>query len=130
MVLRIINATEAKPGVIILADGEAWQVISNDISKSGKHGASKCRIMTSGVFNGKKKIITCPGSERFDVPNVEKKRFQVLSVGETTVSAMDLETYETVDLAFAEELKEQLAPEKQVECWDVEGKKVVMRVLN
>lgn len=129
MVLRIINATEAKPGVIILADNEPYQVISNDISKSGKHGASKCRILTKGVFNGKKKIITCPGSERFDVPNVEKRRMQVLSVNGDMVNVMDMETYETVDLPFDEELKEAIAPEKQVECWDVEGKKVIMRVL-
>ena len=129
MVLRIISATEAKPGVIILSDNEPYQVISNDISKSGKHGASKCRILSQGVFNGKKKILTVPGSERFDVPNVEKRRMQVLSVTGERVSVMDMETYETVDLPYDEELKEQIAPEKQVECWDVEGKKVVMRVL-
>src|SRR3990167_10546378 len=80
MVLRIIEATHAKSGVIIIVDGEPYAVRNNDISKTGKHGASKCRIEAVGVFNGKKKILAVPGHERFEVPNVEKKRAQVLSI--------------------------------------------------
>ena len=129
MVLRIIEATHAKPGTIILVDGEAFSVKSNDISKSGKHGASKCRIETLGVFSGKKKILTVPGSERFDVPNVEKRRAQILSIGGDTASVMDLESYETFEVTYQEELKDQLEPEKQVEIWDVEGRKSIMRVI-
>ena len=63
------------------------------------------------------------------MPLVEKRRAQVLSVSENKVSIMDLESYETLDISFLEEIKEELAPEKQVEYWDVEGKKVIMRVL-
>lgn len=129
MVLKIIDATQAKPGVTILIDDEAYSVRSNDISKSGKHGASKCRIEAISVFGGKKKVLAVPGSERFDVPNVEKRRAQVLSVSEETASVMDLENYETYDVPFSEEIKEQIAPEKQVEVWDIEGKKAIMRVL-
>jgi translation initiation factor 5A len=129
MVLRLINATGAKPGTTILVDGEACTVRSNDISKTGKHGASKCRIEAISVFTSKKKIVAVPGDTRFDVPNVEKKKAQVLSVSETTASVMDLESFETLDMPFTEELKETLAPEKQVEYWDIEGKKAIMRVL-
>ncbi|MDO8460169.1 MAG: translation initiation factor IF-5A [Nanoarchaeota archaeon] len=128
MVLRLTDAHSAKPGTIILVNNEPFQVNSNDISKTGKHGASKCRIEAIGVFNGKKKIIAVPGAERFDVPNVSKRRAQVLSVGENTVSVMDLESYETIDIPYMEELKGQIMPEKQIEYWDVEGKKVIMKV--
>src|SRR3989344_7391853 len=100
MVLRIIEATHAKSGVIIIVDGEPYAVRNNDISKTGKHGSSKCRIEAVGIFNGKKKIITVPGSERFDVPNIEKRKAQVLSVSDSTASVMDLENYETIDLPF------------------------------
>ncbi len=129
MVLRVINATDAKPGTIILVDNEPVSVRSNDISKTGKHGASKCRIEAIGVFTGKKKIVAVPGSERFDVPMVEKRRAQVLSIAEKTASVMDLESYETIDLQYLEELKEQIAVEKNIEYWNVEGKKMIMRVL-
>jgi len=129
MVLKLINATEARSGTTIMVDGEAYTVRSNDISKSGKHGASKCRIEAIGIFDGKKKVIAVPGHERFEVPLVEKKKGQVLNVGETTASVMDLESFETMDIDFPSEIKEELAPEKQVEYWEVEGRKAIRRIL-
>lgn len=129
MVLKLINATGAKPGTIVMIENVACNVRSNDISKTGKHGASKCRIEAIEVFTGKKRIISIPGDNRFDVPMVEKKKAQILNVSDSTASVMDLESYETYDLPFMEEVKEQLAPEKQVEYWDIEGKKVIMRVM-
>ena len=129
MVLRWIDATQAKPGTTILIDGDAYTVKSNDISKTGKHGASKCRIEAISIFSGKKKIMAGPGDQRFEVPLIEKHKGQILSVSENTISVMDLESYETMDLAFPEELKADLAPAKQVEYWDIEGKKAIIRIL-
>jgi translation initiation factor 5A len=129
MVLKLITAHEAKSGTTILIDGEAYTVRSNDISKSGKHGASKCRIEAINVITGNKKVMACPGAERFEVPMIEKKKAQVLSVSDTTASIMDLESYETLEMPYLPEIKEQLAPGKQIEYWDIEGKKVIMRVL-
>ena len=129
MVLRLTDAYSSKPGTTIMIDGEAYTVKSNDISKSGKHGASKCRIEAIGVISGKKKILACPGSERFDVPMIEKKRAQVLSVSDSSASIMDLESYETIDIPYIEDIKEQIIAEKQVEYWIIEGKKIIMRVI-
>jgi len=129
MVLKLIDATQAKGGTIIMIEGEPYNVRSNDKSKSGKHGSAKCRIEAIGVFTGRKKVLAVPGHERFDVPNVEKKRAQVLTVGDDSASVMDLESYETIDVPFQEDLKEQLQPEKQVEVWEIEGEKKIMRVL-
>lgn len=128
MVLKLITAHEAKAGSTVMIEGETYTIRSNDISKSGKHGASKCRIEAINVISGNKKVLACPGAERFEVPMIEKKKAQVLSVSDTTASVMDLESYETLEMPFLIELKEQLAPEKQVEYWDIEGKKVIMRV--
>jgi translation initiation factor 5A len=129
MVLKIINATEARPGTIILVDNEPYSVKSNDISKTGKHGHAKCRMEAINVFDGRKKVITVPGHDRFDVPNVEKRRAQLLSVSDNRASVMDLETYETIDVPYLAELKDDLIADKQVEVWDIEGKKMIMRVL-
>ena len=129
MVLKLINATEARPGTSIMVDGEACVVRSNDISKTGKHGASKCRIEAIEIISGKKKVVAVPGHERFDVPMIDKRRAQVLSASEFSASVMDLETFETIDVPFGEELKNDIAPEKEVEYWDIEGKKIIKRVL-
>jgi translation elongation factor IF5A len=128
MVLRHIQATHAKPGTTILIDGEAYTVKSMGISKAGKHGPSKCRIEAIAIFSDKKKIIAVPGDTRFEVPNVDKHKAQVLSTADNLASVMDLESYETLELPFLPELKDKLEPETKVEYWDVEGKKMIMRV--
>jgi len=63
------------------------------------------------------------------VPNVEKRRVQILSIGDNSASVMDLESYETVDVAYHGDIKDKLEPEKQAEVWDIEGTKKIMRVL-
>jgi len=129
MVLKIINATEARTGTIILHDGEPLTVRSNDISKTGKHGHAKCRMEAVGVFSGKKKVITVPGHERFDVPEVVKKKAQVLSVEGDAASVMDLESYETINVPFEEDLRDKLQADQQIEYWTIEGKQKIMRCL-
>ncbi len=129
MVLKLIHATGARTGTVIMFEGEAYTVRSNDVSKTGKHGASKCRIEAIGIFADKKKIIAVPGDTRFDVPLIEKKKAQVISITDSMATVMDLESYETFDITFILELKDKLVPDQQVEYWDIEGKKSIMRVL-
>jgi len=130
MVLKLIDATQVRSGTTIMIDGEAYTARSNDISKSGKHGSAKCRIEAVGIFNKKKKVLAVPGHERFEVPMINKRKGQVLSVSDETASIMDLESFETIDVVFMDELKGDLEAENQVEYWEVEGKKAIMRVLS
>ena len=132
MVLKLITAHEAKTGATILVDGNACIVKSNDVSKTGKHGASKCRIECVGVLDSKKRICAVPGSERFEVPLIEKKKAQVLSINDSAEMAnvMDLESFETMDLAIMEEAKGTFNVEDQVEYMIVDEKiKVIKRKL-
>lgn len=130
MTLKLVNAHDLRQGSFAMIEGAPCTVKSVDISKTGKHGASKCRIEARAIFSGKKKIVAVPGSERFDVPLIEKKKAQVLSVNEAemTASVMDLESYETLDMPFQEEFKGKITPEQHVEYWDIEGKKAIMRL--
>lgn len=127
MAFKLINAHDAKPGVVVLIDGAACTLKSNDISKSGKHGASKCRIEAIGIIDGKKRVLAVPGHERLEVPMIEKRKAQVLSLGEK-ISVMDSESFETLDVGIEEELKDQVKEGDSVEYWDVEGIKVIKRI--
>lgn len=129
MAFKLINATDAKDGAAIIVDGVPCIVRSNDISKSGKHGASKCRIEAIGMIDGKKKIVAVPGHERFDVPLIEKKKCQILSVSGTTASVMDSESFETFDLTIPEELKNEAAEGANGEYWVIDGIKVLKRIV-
>jgi translation initiation factor 5A len=126
MVLKIINATEAKVGTNILVDNEPCTIKKIDISKTGKHGHAKCRIEAVGIISENKKVFVIPGHDRLEIPMVDKRKGQVLSIGED-VSLMDLENFETLEVPCSEEIKNELEVNSNVEYWDVEGTKIVKR---
>lgn len=128
MVLKIIDATEVRVGTNILIDGEPYTVKKIDISKTGKHGHSKARIEAIGIINPQKKVFVVPGHERLEVPMVDKRKGQVLSIGDR-VSIMDLENFETMEIECPEEIKSELQENSNVEYWDIEGKKIIKRKL-
>ena len=132
MALKLITEHECRPGTTILVEGNACIAKSNDISKTGKHGASKCRIECVGVLDGKKRIVAVPGSERFEVPMIEKKKAQVLSINSTgdMANVMDMENFETMDLPIVEDARGTFNIEDQVEYMIVDEKvKVIKRKL-
>jgi translation initiation factor 5A len=126
MVLKIIDATEVKAGTNILVDGDACAVKKIDISKTGKHGHAKCRIECVGILNDNKKVFVIPGHDRLEVPLVEKRKGQVLGIGDK-VSIMDLENFETIDVTCPDDIKSELEVNSNVEYWDVEGSKIIKR---
>ena len=128
MVLKRINATDARIGTNILLEGEPFTVKKVDVSKTGKHGHAKVRMEAVNILSGNKKVFVTPGHDKFDVPMVDKRKGQVLSVGDT-VSVMDLETFETIDLPCSAEIKAELQENSNVEYWDIEGQKLIKRKL-
>jgi translation initiation factor 5A len=115
-------------GNYIVIDGVASTVASIQISKPGKHGHSKVRMDAIGMMDGKKRQIVVPGHDELDVPVIEKKNAQVLSVDGDTANVMDSETYDTFDLKIPEELKGQITPETVVVYWLILNDKVLKQI--
>lgn len=129
MVARVIEATEMRVGTYLLIDGNAHQVKKMDISKTGKHGHAKVRFEAVNIFTGKKKVMVIPGHDKFEVPMIDKKQGQVLSISGDTASLMDSESFENFDLAVPEELRETIKEGSAVEYWNVEGEKLIKKVM-
>jgi translation initiation factor 5A len=129
MVARVIEATEMRVGVFIIIDGAAYQVKKADISKTGKHGHAKVRFEAMSVMTGKKKVAVVPGHDKFEVPMIDKRQAQVLSIAGDMATLMDSESFENLDLVIPEGLKEELKDGMTVEYWDVEGEKLIKRTL-
>jgi len=127
MVAKIINATEARVGTNILIEGQPFSVKKMDISKTGKHGHAKCRVETAHMITGNKKVFVVPGHDKFEVPIVNKKKAQVLSIHEGKASVMDLENFETLEVEVPEELKSEIGENSNVEYWDIEGTLILKR---
>lgn len=130
MVFKLIDAGNIKVGMNIIINGTACTVRNIDISKTGKHGASKARIEAIGITDNKKRVIAVPGHERFEMPMIEKRRGQILSIpSEEKASVMDIENFETLEILVPEELRDQLKESIQVEYWIVDGAKIIKRVI-
>lgn len=126
MVYKLIEATAIRNGTTINIEGEPCIVKSFDVSKTGKHGHAKVRIEAVGIIDGKKRVIARPGHERFEVPMIEKKKAQILSISEDKVNVMDIESYETFDLPVNKEIDE-VKDGDQIEYWNIDGKKIIKR---
>ncbi|MBU2576822.1 MAG: translation initiation factor IF-5A [Nanoarchaeota archaeon] len=129
MVSKVIDATEMRVGTYILLDGVAHQVKKTDTSKTGKHGHAKVRFEAVNIVSGKKKVQVVPGHDKFEVPMIDKRQAQVLSVSGETASIMDSENYENFDLIIPGELRGTLNEGVTVEYWNVEGDKLIKKVM-
>ncbi|MEK6932779.1 MAG: translation initiation factor IF-5A [Nanoarchaeota archaeon] len=125
---KVTNVGSLREGNYVILDNEACVVKSIQLSKTGKHGSMKCRLEAMTLVDSKKKVMIFPSSDKIEVPIIEKKEAQVLSVHDDKANVMDLDTYETFDLDIAEDLKDQITEGKQVTYWTILDKRVIKQV--
>lgn len=128
MTTKMITANNVQKGNFIVLDGVACRVVDVEISKPGKHGHSKVRISAMGLVDEKKRVVVMPGHDNVEVPIIEKRTAQVLSVIGDKANVMDSETYETFDLKIPEEFKEQVVEGSSVLYWIIMNEKVIKQV--
>ena len=80
MTKKVVSAISIKAGNYIIIDGVACKAVDVQISKSGKHGHAKSRIVAIGLLDDKKRDFVIPSQDNVEVPIIEKKSAQVLSV--------------------------------------------------
>lgn len=118
-----------KEGSYVILDGEPCRVVQSDKSKPGKHGAAKIRLMAVSVFTGSKHAYVGPSASRIEVPNIDKRSGQVLSIAGNSYQIMDMETYENFETSLVEdEIRAKLQQGSEVEYWSMMGKVRIMRV--
>lgn len=125
---KVVGASSIKDGSFIIIEGAACKVISAETSKSGKHGHAKARIMAVGLIDNKKREIVLPGHDNVEVPIIEKKSAQVLSVVGDTANVMDDESYETLDLKIPDELKDTVVSGVKIIYWIILSEKVMKQL--
>ena len=128
--VKPVDVHSIKPGKYIVMEGVPCLVKDIKSSAPGKHGHAKFRIEAVGIFDNKKRVEVKSGHTRCEVPVIEKKNAQVLSVAGDKIQVMDMETYETFELDMPEEqeLKDKINPGLEVVFWDVMGTRQVKGV--
>ncbi len=124
----VCEVRELREGGYIIIDDEPCKIISITTSKPGKHGEAKARLEAIGIFDNQKKSIVHPVKHKVDVPMIDKRTAQVLSLMGKSVQLMDMETYETFELPIPEEFQSGTTPGKEIQYISALGKKKIFRV--
>jgi translation initiation factor 5A len=118
-----------KIGSYIIIDNEPCRIVSYDHSKPGKHGSAKARVAAIGVFDGSKHSLVSPVSANVEVPLINKRSGQVISISGQTLQIMDLETFEVFETsAIEEEIRNKIRQGGEVEYWQVLDRVKIVRV--
>ena len=125
---KMVGANQVQKGSFILMGGVACKVVDVEISKPGKHGHSKVRISAMGLVDEKKRIEVMPGHDNVEIPIIEKRNAQVLSVQGDMANVMDAENYETFDIKIPEEFKGQVKDGMSVMYWVIMNERVIKQV--
>ncbi len=115
----VTTLKELKIGGFVLIEDVPCRVEKVDISKSGKHGATKARVEAIGILDGIRKSIVKPASENIDVPIILKKKAQLLAIVGSKAQLMDMVTYDVFELDIPEELKGQLVAGSEINYFEV-----------
>jgi translation initiation factor 5A len=128
MATKMQSVGSLQKGSYVLLEGAACRVSDTQVSRPGKHGHAKVRLTAVGLMDEKKRVVVMPGHDSVEVPIVEKKTAQVLSISGDDANVMDSETYETFDLKIPEELKGQVAEGVSVLYWVILEDKIMKQV--
>jgi translation initiation factor 5A len=126
--IKNVVATSIQKGKYLIMEGAACIVSDVQISRPGKHGHSKVRISGVGIIDEKKRVLVMPGHDNVEVPIIEKKSAQVLSISEDNANVMDSESYETFELKIPPELKDACIEGCSVVYWTILNDKVMKQI--
>jgi translation initiation factor 5A len=124
-----VEVRTLKEGKYVLIDEEPCVIKSISHAKTGKHGSAKARIDAIGIFDGTKRSIVQPVTDKTYVPIVDRKNGQVLTVKGDVCQVMDMADYSTLELKIPEELKDKIEAGKEISYLMSMGKtKIDMRI--
>jgi translation initiation factor 5A len=125
-----VDVGSLKVGHYIVIDEEPCKIVEYEKSKPGKHGAAKARIVGISALTGQKKNVISPVDGKIEVPMIEKRTAQVISVSGNMLQLMDMETYQTFDTEMPkdDEFQGKLISGAEVEYWNMLGKNKIVRV--
>ena len=114
-----------KEGKFVIIDGEPCRVTKISTSKPGKHGSAKVRLEAVGIIDEKKREVVKPASTTVEVPIIEKKKAQVISISGDSAQLMDLEDYSMFEASIPDDMKGNLTEGQEVMYWEVLGKRLL-----
>ena len=125
---EVAEVRELKVNRYVVIDDEPCKIVSITTSKPGKHGESKARIEAIGVFDGQKRSIVNPVRHKVNIPLIDKRSAQIISIMGDKAQLMDMETYEMFNMDIPDEFKDKMENGKEIQYLQALGKRKITRV--
>lgn len=122
------SAKDLKIGKYVIVDDVPCRVVGIEVSAPGKHGAAKMRITTIGIFDGSKRILLKPSDADIQLPIIERKRGQIVTLTGNMAQVMDLTTFENFEMELPEDMRAGAEAGKEIEYMEAMGRKLIMRI--
>jgi len=119
---------DLKVGKYVLIDDVPCRIVGIESSAPGKHGAAKMRVTAIGIFDSQKRTLLKPSDADAEIPIIERKTGQVVSISGDNAQIMDLADYSTFEITIPQDMKNEVAAGKEVEYMESMGKKIITRV--
>jgi translation initiation factor 5A len=132
MAFRMAKVGELKEGSYAIINDEPSQIVQITKSKPGKHGSAKFRCTAISLFDGRKQSYVASTDTNIQVPIVDKRSGQIISISPASIQLMDLETYDIKDVRIPreEEIMSKISAGKEVEYWIIMDRVKIQRVKN
>ncbi|MEC7687094.1 MAG: translation initiation factor IF-5A [Candidatus Thermoplasmatota archaeon] len=117
-----------KVGRYIVIDDEPCKLVEYTTSKPGKHGEAKARMVAIGLFDKQKRSLVHPVKHKVHVPQVDRRKAQILANMGAEVQMMDLETFETFNIPLTdipEKFHGDMEPGNEIVFLAAMGRKLV-----
>ena len=111
----------------MVIDDEPCKILDLTTSKPGKHGEAKARIVAVGLFDGGKRSVVFPVTHKVQVPIIDKRNAQVVSIQGSEVQLMDMENFEMFNLHIEDEYKDKLEPGQEIQYQEALGRRMIVR---
>jgi translation initiation factor 5A len=119
---------ELREGGYIVVDDEPCKILSIQMSKPGKHGEAKARMDVMGIFDQRKRSIVHPVTHKVQVPMIDKRKGQIISISGDHAQIMDAENYQMMELLIDDEWKDKVKAGQDCMYMSVLGKVKLMQV--
>ena len=118
---------ELKVGRYMVIDDEPCKIIELTTSKPGKHGEAKARIVAIGIFDNSKRSVVYPVTHKVQVPLIDKRSAQVVSIQGDEAQLMDMENYEMFNIKIPDDYKDEIEAGQEVQYQEAMGKRMITR---
>jgi len=122
------SMNDLQNGKYVMIDDTPCRVVDIQKSHPGKHGAAKMRVTAIGIFDGNKKILLKPSDADIDIPIIERKHGQIVTMTANVAQIMDLTTFENTEMPIPEDLMASAEVGKEVEYMETVGKRLITRI--